>query len=365
MTFGSTAATGRQAIPIDIEALTKTYGPTKALDAVSLSVGAGEFVSILGASGSGKTTLLMAIAGFTRPSSGSIRFGARDVTLLEPHKRNIGMVFQSYALFPNMTVAGNVAYPLRLRRVGRAETAERVAKALRTVRLEGFGDRGVDQLSGGQRQRVALARAIVFGPDILLMDEPLSALDKKLREQMQIEVRHLHQELGLTTVFVTHDQNEAFTMSDRIALIDRGRFVQIGTPDELYNAPVSRFVADFVGQSYFVPVSVSAGTAFLDGRPLRLQRASTDPAPTQFLVLRPEHLRVVSPDESPEDDNVLTGTFGELIFQGESYLAFVDLPGGVTIALRLHGHQVDPVRTLRVGDPIRVAVSPEYSLVLP
>ncbi|MDX3808334.1 MAG: ABC transporter ATP-binding protein, partial [Bosea sp. (in: a-proteobacteria)] len=340
-------------------------GRVHALDSVSLSVGAGEFVSILGASGSGKTTLLMAIAGFTRPSSGSIRFGARHVTLLEPHKRNIGMVFQSYALFPNMTVAGNVAYPLRLRGVGRSEIAERVAKALQTVRLEGFGDRAIDQLSGGQRQRVALARAIVFGPDILLMDEPLSALDKKLREQMQIEVRHLHRELGLTTIFVTHDQHEAFTMSDRIALIDKGRFVQIGSPTELYNAPASRFVADFVGQSYFVPVSVASGTASLGNRPLRLARAAAYSVADQFLVLRPEHLRVMSPGESEGDDNILAGRFKELIFQGESYLAFVDLPGGVPIALRLSGHQVEAVRALDIGSTLRMALSPEYSLVLP
>ena len=225
------------ALPIKIQSLTKKYGSMFALDSVDLDVKSGEFLTLLGPSGSGKTTLLMAIAGFNRPDSGSICFGDEEVILKPPHKRNVGMVFQSYALFPHMTVAENIAFPLKLRGVDASEAAERVETALATVQLDGLGDRDIDQLSGGQRQRVALARAFVFRPRILLMDEPLSALDKKLREQMQIELKHLHEQLGVTTVYVTHDQREALTMSDRIAVINHGRLAQVGTPLEIYNQP--------------------------------------------------------------------------------------------------------------------------------
>src|SRR6476661_465487 len=243
-------------LPISIRDVTKTYGRTVALDHVSLEIASGEFITLLGPSGSGKTTLLMVMAGFVRPDSGSLLFGNREVVLTPPHKRDVGMVFQNYALFPHMTVAGNVGYPLRLRRLGKAEIADRVQQVLELVQLGEHGARNVDQLSGGQRQRVALARAIVFEPRILLMDEPLSALDKKLREQMQIEVRHLHQRLGMTTVYVTHDQREALTMSDRIAVIDHGRLRQIDKPQHLYERPNNRFIAEFIGESHFLPVEV-------------------------------------------------------------------------------------------------------------
>ena len=213
---------GTSALPIAIRNLTKRYGKVYALNAVDLDVHSGEFLTLLGPSGSGKTTLLMAIAGFNRPDSGSIKFGTDEVILTPPHKRDVGMVFQSYALFPHMNVADNIGFPLKLRGVGAAERDKRVEEALETVQLGGYGARNIDQLSGGQRQRVALARAFVFGPRILLMDEPLSALDKKLRERMQIELKHLHRKLGVTTVYVTHDQREALTMSDRIAVINDG-----------------------------------------------------------------------------------------------------------------------------------------------
>ncbi|WP_244627221.1 ABC transporter ATP-binding protein [Microvirga tunisiensis] len=354
----------RESVPIEIENVTKTYGSMTALDNVSLSIARGEFVSILGASGSGKTTLLMAIAGFTMPSSGRIRFGERDVTLTEPHKRKIGMVFQNYALFPNMTVGGNIAYPLRLRKLPAVQIAAKVKRALQTIQLDGFAERRIDQLSGGQRQRVALARAIVFEPDILLMDEPLSALDKKLREQMQIEVRHLHQDLGLTTVFVTHDQREAFTMSDRVALIDKGQFVQIGAPSELYNRPASRFVADFVGQSYFLPVAVSGDEASFAGQRLLLPGPLSSPVSRQFLVIRPEYLEISEDDPRP-GENILRGIFKELIFQGESSLAFVGLPDGQDIGLRLSGRQVESIRNLAFGSSVNLALAAEQTLVLP
>ena len=226
-----------KSLPLTISGVTKSYGSLKALDNVSIDVKSGEFVTLLGPSGSGKTTLLMVLAGFVRPDSGSVRFGDEEVIRKPPHKRGVGMVFQNYALFPHMNVLNNVAFPLKLRRVAQDEIAERVQGALDLVQLGDLGQRRVDQLSGGQRQRVALARAIVFDPQILLMDEPLSALDKKLREQMQIEIRHLHEKLGRTTVYVTHDQREALTMSDRVAVIDFGQFKQIDAPKDLYERP--------------------------------------------------------------------------------------------------------------------------------
>ena len=238
-------------LEISIKDLTKRYGKIYALDTVSLDIKAGEFLTLLGPSGSGKTTLLMAIAGFNRPDSGSIKFANQEMILTPPHKREVGMVFQNYALFPHMSVFENIGFPLKLRKAPNDQIKEKVHDALKTVQLSDYADRKIDQLSGGQRQRVALARAFVFGPRILLMDEPLSALDKKLREQMQIELKQLHRKLGVTTVYVTHDQREALTMSDRIAVINEGKIEQLGTPKEIYNSPNSSFVADFIGSPLF------------------------------------------------------------------------------------------------------------------
>ena len=283
----------------------------------------------------------MVLAGFQRPDCGRIRFGDDDVTLAPPHKRGVGMVFQNYALFPHMDVAGNLGYPLRLRGLGRSEIEERVRRALDMVQLAGLGGRQVDQLSGGQRQRVALARAIIFEPRILLMDEPLSALDKKLREEMQIEVRHLHQRLGMTTVYVTHDQREALTMSDRIAVIDKGRFRQIGAPREIYERPVDRFIAAFIGESSFLPATLRDGEAALGGQPLKL---ATRPAPMEapLLVLRPEKLRILAPGEDGTALNLLHGRVTELVYQGESTLLHVDLDGGTRIAVRQAASAASP-----------------------
>ena len=236
------------ALDIHVRQITKSYGSIVALDRVDLDVRAGEFLTLLGPSGSGKTTLLMVLAGFIRPDSGSILFGTREVIRLAPHKRDLGMVFQNYALFPHMDVATNIGFPLRLRKVNSAEIAKRVDAALEMVQLGGYGSRGIHELSGGQRQRVALARALVFEPRIILMDEPLSALDKQLRELMQFELRKLHEKLGTTTIYVTHDQREALTMSDRIAVINKGKVAQLDTPQQVYSKPNSRFVAEFIGE---------------------------------------------------------------------------------------------------------------------
>jgi mannopine transport system ATP-binding protein len=237
---------------VTISRVSKRYGAVGAVEDVSIEVRAGEFLSLLGPSGSGKTTLLMMVAGFESATAGSIRVGDRDLTHVPPNERGIGMVFQKYALFPHMTVAQNVAFPLKMRKLSKGEIAERVRRALSLVRLDDYGDRMPSQLSGGQQQRVAVARAIVFEPPVLLMDEPLGALDKKLREQLQIEIKSLQQRLGVTVVYVTHDQEEALTMSDRVAVINNGRLEQIGTPVDLYDSPGSVFVADFIGKMNFV-----------------------------------------------------------------------------------------------------------------
>src|SRR5215469_2914379 len=232
---------------IDVE---KSYdGRTLAVRDLTLEVGRSEFLTLLGPSGSGKTTTLNMLAGFERPTRGEILLGGRPVDRLPPYDRNIGMVFQNYALFPHMTVGENVAFPLSVRRMSRADIAERVKRALAMVRLEAFGERRPGQLSGGQQQRIALARALVFEPRLVLMDEPLGALDKKLREQMQIEIKLLHERLGLTVVYVTHDQSEALTMSDRIAVFDKGIVQQLDSVDRLYESPCNEFVANFIGDS--------------------------------------------------------------------------------------------------------------------
>jgi putative spermidine/putrescine transport system ATP-binding protein len=237
----------------------KSYdGRTLAVRGLTLDVAQGEFLTLLGPSGSGKTTTLNMLAGFERPTRGEILLGGRPVDRLPPYERNIGMVFQNYALFPHMTVGENVAFPLSVRRIPRAKIAERVQRALAMVRLEAFSERRPAQLSGGQQQRVALARALVFEPSLVLMDEPLGALDKKLREQMQIEIKLLHERLGLTVVYVTHDQSEALTMSDRIAVFHDGQVMQQGTPDVLYSQPRDAFVAGFIGENNMLSGTVEA-----------------------------------------------------------------------------------------------------------
>lgn len=319
------------ALPISIRKLGKSYGRQRVLDDVDLDIRSGEFLTLLGPSGSGKTTLLMMLAGFVRPDHGSILFGERDVVRLAPHKRDLGMVFQNYALFPHMDVAGNVGFPLRLRALTREDIAARVERALDLVRLGGLGTRRVDQLSGGQRQRVALARAVVFEPRILLMDEPLSALDKQLREHMQIELRHMHERLGMTTVYVTHDQREALTMSDRIAVIDGGRIMQVDTPQAIYERPANRFVAEFIGESTFLPIAASAGACVLGRAEIRLPAGTKDGR--HLLMIRPERLRLIE-GAAATGETVFEAVAGEVIYQGDSLLIQATLPEGQKLAVR-------------------------------
>ena len=356
------------ALPISIAQVTKSYGKTYALDHVDLEVRSGEFLTLLGPSGSGKTTLLTVLAGFTRPDGGSLKFGDTEMVTVPPHKRDVGMVFQNYALFPHMTVAGNVAFPLKLRGVAAAESAQRVEKALEMVRLGGYGSRGVDQLSGGQRQRVALARAMVFEPRIMLMDEPLSALDKQLREHMQIELRQLHDKLGMTTVYVTHDQREALTMSDRIAVIHSGRIMQLDTPRAIYERPLSRFVAEFIGESSFLPVTVDNGSIMLAGTMLKVPTHASAPAPSdgpQLLMLRPERLRLMAQGEPADDTlNIINATLIAAIYQGDSSLLQLALTDGSQLSVRSASIGLQDTHAITPGTVLRLGLSVHDTVLL-
>src|SRR5580693_3751374 len=243
---------GAAAAAVHVTGLRKRYGDVVALGGVELTIAAGEFFTLLGPSGSGKTTLLRMIAGFERPDAGRIELGGRDVTSMPPNMRDTNTVFQDYALFPHMTVGQNIGYGLRIKRIPGAERQQRVDRALRMVRLEGLGKRRPNQLSGGQRQRVALARAVINEPEVLLLDEPLGALDLKLRQEIQLELKRIQQQVGITFVYVTHDQEEALTMSDRVAVLNQGRLEQVGDPIEVYERPATPFVAGFIGISNLI-----------------------------------------------------------------------------------------------------------------
>jgi putative spermidine/putrescine transport system ATP-binding protein len=282
-----------------LDRLTKRFGPVVAVDNVSLAVRRGEFMTLLGPSGSGKTTTLSIIAGFEAPNSGDVLLDGHSIRQVPPHRRNIGMVFQRYTLFPHMTVFHNVAFPLTVRRRLHGDIAAAVQRALALVQLSDLRDRKPNQLSGGQQQRVALARALVYEPGILLMDEPLGALDKKLREEIQIEIRRIHRQLGVTLLYVTHDQEEALRMSDRIAVFDHGRVAQVGTGEELYDRPATRFVGGFIGSSNFIAATVlgAESAAVLvrlpDGSIIAVkQSGQTTAGAKASLMVRPEKWRL-------------------------------------------------------------------------
>jgi putative spermidine/putrescine transport system ATP-binding protein len=357
-------STSVQSLPIVLSRLCKAYGSVKALDNVSLNIAAGEFLTLLGPSGSGKTTLLMALAGFVRPDYGSILFGDREMITTPPNKRGLGMVFQSYALFPFMTVAENIAYPLKIRGLSKSDQKMRTKHALDTVELDGYGDRRVSQLSGGQRQRVALARAMVFEPQIILMDEPLSALDKKLREHMQIELKALHQKLDATVVYVTHDQREALTMSDRIAVVNHGRIEQVETPERLYRQPNSFFVADFIGESVSLPVEVSNKKAHLNGRVLKSDLPISEGRGGHRLVIRPELLEVIL-GEIPETANDFSGHVYDIIYQGDSILVIVQHESLGQINVRVPANRAGQKGLPSQGERIGLALHPEDTIIVP
>src|SRR5580765_7763836 len=278
---------------LEIVSVTKRYGDVYAVRDFTLDVADGEFVVFLGPSGCGKTTTLRVVAGFAEPTSGAVRLGERDITSLPPWKRNAGLVFQSYALFPHLTVAQNVAFGLEMRKIAPAEIASRIAEALRLVRLERLGERLPRQLSGGQQQRVALARALVFRPDVLLLDEPLSNLDAKLRQDVRVEIRELQRQLGLTTVMVTHDQEEALIMADRLVVMNEGRIRQIGSQQDLYERPAEKFVADFVGRSTFIDGRMDGPGRFVSAGGLVVACEGSGSGDAS-LALRPERLALMS-----------------------------------------------------------------------
>lgn len=304
-----------------------------AVHEADLEVGAGEFISIVGPSGSGKTTLLTIIAGFEMPTQGRLLVGGKDITSLSPNRRDIGMVFQKYALFPHMTVRQNIEFPLRMRKRARSgSTREKVDEMLDLVQLGSFSDRFPHELSGGQQQRVAVARALIFGPPVILMDEPLGALDKKLRESMQFEIKRLQESLGTTVVYVTHDQEEALTMSDRVVVMREGRVEQIGRPNELYTNPRTAFVADFVGSINFIAATVvSAGAGIVAvkigaGPVIELDAShgeAVKPGDTLRLAIRPEHMTLTTP--ACANSASLAGTLENVVFAGSSVMVFVRL----------------------------------------
>lgn len=354
------------ALPIYIQSLTKKYGSLYALDSVDLNIKSGEFLTLLGPSGSGKTTLLMAIAGFNRPDSGSIKFGDEEIILKPPHKRNVGMVFQSYALFPHMSVAENIAFPLKLRGVKGQDSKDRVNQALATVQLDGLGDRGIEQLSGGQRQRVALARAFVFRPRILLMDEPLSALDKKLREQMQIELKSLHEQLGVTTVYVTHDQREALTMSDRIVVINHGKLCQIDSPHAIYNQPANAFVADFVGESTMLPLTNNNSGGLLYENQLISTASPTTDTDGHLLVIRPERLFILNDSQvDPEQTIVFNGAVKEFVFQGDTAFVVMSINERDNLSFRFGTDASATSSYLQIGQQLSVGLERRNVIIIP
>jgi putative spermidine/putrescine transport system ATP-binding protein len=328
---------------LEIRGIRKDYGPVTAVKDVSLSVREGEFMTFLGPSGSGKSTTLYVLAGFQDPTAGDILLNGRTLLQTPSHKRNIGMVFQRYTLFPHLSVGENVAFPLRIRRLPRAEIDKRVREALRLVRLDGLEDRKPAHMSGGQQQRVALARALVYEPPVLLMDEPLSALDKKLREEIQFEIRRIHQETGVTILYVTHDQEEALRLSDRIAVFSHGRIDQIGTGPELYADPATRFVAGFIGDSNFIDADIVAtdgngarltlpGGVTLDG--VRLHGAAA--GGKAALMLRPERIDLSLGRQA----NTLSGTVRDLTFLGNNTHVLVESQGIAPLSVRLpFGHR--------------------------
>jgi len=353
---------------LQLDRVSKHYGEVKALEDVSFELRKGEFLTMLGPSGSGKTTTLRVIAGFVEPSSGALLIDGRDMTGVTPQRRNIGMMFQDYALFPHMTVLENVAYPLETRGVKRSERESRAREMLGIVGLGDFAKRFPKQMSGGQQQRVALARALVFHPDIVLLDEPMAALDKKLRGQMQIEIMHIARKVGATVVSVTHDQEEALVMSDRIAIFRAGRLSQIGTPQELYTRPNSEFVADFIGEANLLRGTArrEAGTCRLEGPGWQAILPADDPrAPAKTaavtVVLRPEVIALAAEGERPA--NALTGTIEDRIYLGVEYRLIVRLADGSAVQVR--SRDLARISALVQGDAVTLCWRDEDFVVIP
>ncbi len=355
---------------VELEGLEKAFGPIVAVAGIALAVFEGEFLSLLGPSGCGKTTTLNLIAGFLEPTHGRIRIDGEDVTGVPAYRRGLGVVFQNYALFPHLTVFENIAFGLRMRRVPPGEVARRVGEALALVRLEGYERAWPAQLSGGMQQRVALARALVIQPRVLLLDEPLAALDKKLREEMRAELREIQRAVRITTIFVTHDQEEALSLSDRIAVLNRGRIEQLGTPRAIYERPAARFVADFIGASNILPVQVvgvQMGEAEVElegaGRLLVRQpgpRRALAPGARAELLIRPERIRFLPPED--DGPNTFPARIVSLTYLGSHTDVRVELKGGRRLLVSLDEDRCP--MALAEGEAVRVLLPPEAFLEL-
>jgi putative spermidine/putrescine transport system ATP-binding protein len=347
-----------------LQALRKTYGATIAVHDVCLEVGHGEFVTLVGGSGCGKTTLLRMVAGFTRPEAGELYIDDVRVDALPPRARQIGFVFQSYALFPTMTVAGNIGFALRLRRRPRAEVAGRVRELCELTHLLGLEDRYPHELSGGQQQRVALARALAPRPSILLLDEPLSALDAKIRTALRAELRAVVQRLGTTTLLVTHDQEEALSISDRVAVMEAGRLIQVGTPIEIYFRPATSFVADFIGTSNRLTGGIEAdGRLCLNGIRLPLPPGCLPVnGPHLLLCVRPEHIALMRPQEAPAD--ALRGVLASFAFMGQTVRATVALANPPALLVDVPAERWLALHLSR-GEPVACRLDPDRLLVFP
>jgi putative spermidine/putrescine transport system ATP-binding protein len=354
------------ATKLSIRSIGKSYGPVLALADASLDLTEGEFLTLLGPSGSGKTTLLMIVAGLIQPTAGEVWIGGKLSTYEPPNKRDIGMVFQNYALFPHLTIEENIAFPLKMRRMPAAQAAEEVRRVLDIVQLPHVAGRLPKELSGGQQQRIALARCMVYRPSIILMDEPLGALDRKLRDRMQLEIKQLHKRLGITVLYVTHDQEEALAMSDRICLMKAGRIEQIGSPEELYFRPRTEFAADFLGESNIIAgrVVASGADGVVEGPGGLRVRAQVDPAlapgRTVKAVIRPESLRILQPGEIAE--NVAEGVLAESLFIGGVCRHYVSIADDLVLSLKQltdGGAAVPPP-----GTRIRVGWRGDHTLVL-
>ncbi len=360
---------------VQFSAVTKSFGDFVAVNNINFEIRRGEFFSLLGPSGCGKTTTLRLLAGFEQPNEdgGTVKIAGQTVNKKRPYERQIGMVFQNYAIFPHLSVEKNVAFGLEQHNVPKAEIPDRVVKALEMVRLDvgKFARRMPNQLSGGQRQRVALARALVLRPAILLLDEPLGAIDLKLRKEMQLELKQLNKSLGITFVYVTHDQEEALTMSDRIAVMDNARVAQLGTPAEIYENPRTAFVAKFIGESNFIDGQVVGQSGPLwtvtspEGNFLVPSHPKVKTGATVRIAVRPEWMDLFPPGQLPAGENGLTGTVREVIYLGETMHVIVTLKDGqdITVALRNEGQLIKPL-PWKKGDPAAVAWLPEDCQVL-